>query len=432
MEPGSGGNRDFVLEDLVDLAKRGVAGIAITPPQVRPDGPLPFQCVASKDGATFVHYVVEVRRAIDVLASRPEIDSARIAYSGFSLGSQVGAVLSAVDDRVRAVVLQSGVARATAYAPLFCSRLSKAKLAAYVRGMASFEPIAYVGHAAPTPLLIQNGRRDPIGQATIRALHAAASPPKTVQWFPGGHGLTIRARTLRDDWLVARLQARKPALSSAPPVEACVQPAERGGALRFKTADGVTLVGVVLGTGKTGVALGHERGANLCNWLPFARLLAARGYRVLAFDHRGYGESQFVDYPRNLRLAKDVLAAVGELRRRGSTRFVLMGASMGGTAALLAAPSLGSALAAVVDLSGPAQYVQLDAIAAVRRLAAPGLFAVGRFDSGFVADTRALRPASRNPASRLVIRETGAHGTALLSDRAFRPLVLGFVQRHAR
>jgi hypothetical protein len=57
---------------------------------------------------------------------------------------------------------------------------------------------------------------------------------------------------------------------------------------------------------------------------------------------------------------------------------------------------------------------------------------VGRFDSGFVADTRALRAASRSPASRLVIRESGAHGTALLEDRAFRALVLGFVERHAR
>ena len=215
MEPGSNGNRDFVVEDLVDLAKRGVAGIAITPPHMRPDGPLPFTCVARKDKATFVHYVVEVRRAIDVLAARPEIDPARIAYSGFSLGSQVGAVLSAVDRRVRAVVLQSGTGRAGAYAPVLCWRLSKAKQAAYVRGMADLDAVEYVRHAAPTPLLIQNGRRDPIGQAAIRPLHAAASRPKAVQWFPSGHELNARARILRDDWLVARLQARKPARTAA-------------------------------------------------------------------------------------------------------------------------------------------------------------------------------------------------------------------------
>jgi pimeloyl-ACP methyl ester carboxylesterase len=432
MEPGSNGNRDFVVEDLVDLAKRGIAGVAITPPQARPDGPLPFRCVVTKDRATFVHYVVEVRRALDLLAARPEIDAARIAYSGFSLGSQVGAVLGAVDDRVRAVVLQSGVGRATAYAPQVCSTLSKAKLAAYVRGMAPLDPVQYVGHAAPTPLLIQNGRRDTIGLAAIRPLHAAASRPKVVQWFSSGHELTARARTLRDDWLVGRLRARKPALASAPPIEACVRPGERHGAVRFRSSDGVSLAGLVLGGGRTGVVLGHEKGANLCNWLPFARVLAARGYRVLAFDHRSYGESQFVNYPKNLRIDRDVAAAVTELRRRGSTRFVLMGASMGATAALVAAPGVGGALVAVVDLSGPAQYVQLDAIPAVRRLSAPGLFAVGRFDTGFVADTRALRAASNNAASRLVIRQTGAHGTGLLAEGSFGTLVLGFLERYAR
>jgi pimeloyl-ACP methyl ester carboxylesterase len=222
------------------------------------------------------------------------------------------------------------------------------------------------------------------------------------------------------------------AAAAAPPprVESCANRSERASAVRLRAADGVRIVGVVLGRGPVGVALGHERGANLCNWLSFARLLAARGHRVLAFDHRGYGESEFVNYPRNLRVDRDVAAAVAELRRRGSTRIVLMGASMGATAALVAAPAVGRALAAVVDLSGPAQYVQLDAIPAVRRLAAPGLFAVGRFDAGFVADTRALRAASRNAASRLVIRETGAHGTALLEDPAFTRLVLDFVRRH--
>jgi dienelactone hydrolase len=208
MQPGSNGDRDTVLEDLVSLARRGVAGMALTPPQIRPDGPLPYRCVAAKDIATFVQYVVEARRALDVLGTRPEIDARRIAYSGFSLGSQVGAVLSAVEPRVTAVVLQSAVARATAYAPLFCSTLSRSRLAAYTKATAVLDPVRYITHAAPTPLLIQNGRRDSIGLANMQALRSAASNPKTLQWFPSDHGLTPRAFALRDDWLLARLGAR--------------------------------------------------------------------------------------------------------------------------------------------------------------------------------------------------------------------------------
>ena len=208
MQPGSNGDRDAVLEDLVTLARRGVVGMTITPPQIRPDGPLPHRCVAAKDNATFVQYVVEARRALDVLAVRPDVDPHRIAYSGFSLGSQVGAVLSAVDPRLTAVVLQSGVAHATAYAPIFCPTLTPARLAAYQKGTAIVDPIRYVPYAAPTPLLIQNGRHDSIGLANMRALRLAASRPKTAQWFPSDHGLTSRAFALRDDWLVARLAAR--------------------------------------------------------------------------------------------------------------------------------------------------------------------------------------------------------------------------------
>jgi pimeloyl-ACP methyl ester carboxylesterase len=218
--------------------------------------------------------------------------------------------------------------------------------------------------------------------------------------------------------------------SAAPPIEPCVTPKERQGAVRLRTADGVTLAGVVLGSGRVGVALGHERGADLCNWLPFARVLAGRGYRVLAFDHRGYGESESPDYPKYLAIDRDFDAAVAALRVRGSRRFVLMGASMGGTAALVAAPRL-TGIAAVVDLSGPAQFIRLDALAAVKRLRGPALFAVGRFDTGFVADTRALDAASRHPGSRLVVSPTGAHGTAMLEDREFREVVLAFVRRHA-
>jgi pimeloyl-ACP methyl ester carboxylesterase len=58
------------------------------------------------------------------------------------------------------------------------------------------------------------------------------------------------------------------------------------------------------------------------------------GYRALVFDFRGYN-----------RLDDDVVAAVAELRRRGVTKVVLVGSSMGGTAVLLAATRIRPAVA---------------------------------------------------------------------------------------
>jgi dienelactone hydrolase len=83
---------------------------------------------------------------------------------------------------------------------------------------------------------------------------------------------------------------------------------------------------VVLGQGRRGLVLAHQRGGDLCEWVPIARSYARLGYRTLVFD--------FHDQDR---LDDDVVAAVAELRRRGVTRVVLVGSSMGGTAVLVAA-----------------------------------------------------------------------------------------------
>jgi hypothetical protein len=74
----------------------------------------------------------------------------------------------------------------------------------------------------------------------------------------------------------------------------------------------------------------------------------------------------------------------------------------------------------------------MNALPAVKRLGAPGLFAVGSLDSAFVDDTRELAAASAHAGSRLVIRRTSAHGTALLRSPSFRTLVLDFVRKYAR
>jgi pimeloyl-ACP methyl ester carboxylesterase len=220
------------------------------------------------------------------------------------------------------------------------------------------------------------------------------------------------------------------ASASPPPVDDCVPRKERLAAVRFLAPDGTRLVGVMLGRGRTGIALGHELNTNLCVWLPLARTLAARGYRVLAFDHRGHGESE--QFPRAFfRVDRDFVGAVRALHSRGSTRFVLMGASMGATAAMVAAPRIGSSLRAVVELSGPVAYETIDARPAVSRLAAPVLFAVGSDDSAFVPGTRELAALSPNSASRLEIRQTSAHGTRLLREAAFKRIVLDFVRQHS-
>jgi dienelactone hydrolase len=55
-----------------------------------------------------VQEVKDLRRSIDYLQTRPDIDHARLAYYGMSWGGMLGAIIPAVEPRLRAVVLLAG------------------------------------------------------------------------------------------------------------------------------------------------------------------------------------------------------------------------------------------------------------------------------------------------------------------------------------
>jgi pimeloyl-ACP methyl ester carboxylesterase len=191
-----------------------------------------------------------------------------------------------------------------------------------------------------------------------------------------------------------------PATTAAAPAKACLEAGER--AFRFPTPDGPT-AGVVLGRGRTGLVLGHQVGSDLCEWLPRARALAGQGRKVLAFD---FGPAAHI--------AGDMAAAAAELRRRGVTRLVLVGSSMGGTAAVAAAARITPPVAGVVSLSGPEEYRGADAAAAAPRLRMPALFVAAEDDPPFADAARALYRAAPGPDKRLLLLQGGGHGTALL------------------
>jgi pimeloyl-ACP methyl ester carboxylesterase len=195
-----------------------------------------------------------------------------------------------------------------------------------------------------------------------------------------------------------------PATRSAAYGITCLRGAERAAAFRFPVGAGLTTIGVVLGRGRSGLVFGHQLGGNLCEWVPMARSYARLGYRVLAFDFRDYS-----------RLDHDVVAAAAELRRRGVSKVVLVGSSMGGTAVLLAAASLRPPVAGVVSLSAGAEVLGMDASSAVPRLRVPVLFMAARGDEGFASTARGLYEAAGTRDKRLVVLSSAAHGTNLLT-----------------
>jgi len=200
----------------------------------------------------------------------------------------------------------------------------------------------------------------------------------------------------------------------------------------LETDDGVRLYAVETGTGPVGVVLAHESPADLCGWLPYMAALRDAGLRVLAFDFRGYGDSQRPSPTgKYLAYGHDFRAAIGRLRADGARKVFLIGASFGGAASLTYAPDL--PLAGVVSLSGETQVAGADALAAVSRLRAP-LLIVGSRDDRYLSVPDALRLLRRAGShdKRTAFYPGAFHGWDLVEDAPYaarvRKLVLAWIR----
>jgi dienelactone hydrolase len=111
--------------------------------------------------------VIDLRRTLEALAGLPELDAARIAYAGFSLGTILGVPFCAEEARIKAAALAIGGGGV---------------------GPVASDPVAHVPRLAPRPVLFVNASRDEtIPRANAEALHEAARSPKEVLWFDCTH-----------------------------------------------------------------------------------------------------------------------------------------------------------------------------------------------------------------------------------------------------
>ena len=103
----------------------------------------------------------------------------------------------------------------------------------------------------------------------------------------------------------------------------------------FSTGDGGLIHADLYGKGDRAVVLAHGGRFNKESWKKQAEELEKAGFRVLAINFRGYGQSRGPGQsdPLSAPLQNDVLAAVRYLRATGSQSVAVVGGSMGGGAA---------------------------------------------------------------------------------------------------
>jgi pimeloyl-ACP methyl ester carboxylesterase len=180
--------------------------------------------------------------------------------------------------------------------------------------------------------------------------------------------------------------------------------------VQFTATDGVQLVGHLDGTEGPGVVFGHMYPADQTSWSAFAHATAAEGFRTLTFDFRGYGESQGTKDVSVI--DRDMEGAYRYLLGRKIRPVILVGASMGGTAALIVAARV--PVAGVVTLSSPLAFRGLDAGSALGALRIPKLFIAATGDAPAAASARRFLDATPEP-KELRMAGGSAHGTDLLA-----------------
>jgi hypothetical protein len=228
-------NKDEFLEEALVLARAGVVSLLIDAPQIRHD------FVEKKDASTLDlvkqqsdaagHQVIDLRRGVDLLYGRHDVDRKRIAYVGHSWNAHVGAILAGVETRIGSFVLM-----ASGYSDeeeLFASKdparkaqikeMGEDNIREYFHEYAWDDPIYFLGHTDREGIFLQFASRDDISKAQAQKyLDAFSSKDKQMAFYDAPHALNSAARLDRVRWLQKHLGIKKvdeKELESIPPLK---------------------------------------------------------------------------------------------------------------------------------------------------------------------------------------------------------------------
>lgn len=207
-------NRKQFLDEAIVMAQAGVVSLLTDGPVARP-GHEPIKDPLDERNATdFIQAVIDMRRGIDLLLARRDVDRKRVGYVGHSYHAGVGALLSGLDRRFKAFVLMAGSmsdevnAQTTGYQE-YRQKIGAEKLDAFVAKYYYLDQGKYVSHAAPAVVFLQFANQEKFLTPELTRKHAAiVSEPKQVKFYETEHALNAEARRDRIQFLIEQLKLK--------------------------------------------------------------------------------------------------------------------------------------------------------------------------------------------------------------------------------
>jgi hypothetical protein len=173
---GAGPGKHIFLPEALELARRGFVCLLA-------DTSFPSDGTTAERVEATRRRVLTQRRGLDVLEH--VYGAMRLGFYGHSAGGMQGAVLSAVEPRLAAIVIAAARGGSVRWA-LAEGVADPHELDAFHR----LDPEHYVAVGGPRRLLFQHGSRDPVvPPAEGRRLHDAAAEPKEWRTYDCDHGI---------------------------------------------------------------------------------------------------------------------------------------------------------------------------------------------------------------------------------------------------
>lgn len=215
--PHPNSNRTQFLEEARALARRGAVSLLVS---TFWSDPARYRARRWQDDyRNTLDQARDLRRALDVLLSRPGVDAARVAYVGHDYGAMFGALLSGVDPRPRAYALIAGAARFPDWYLFGSASGTPAgeELEGFRRRFAPLDPVNSV-RLSKAAFLLQYGEDDRFTpRENFVELYLAAPAPKRLATYASDHPMDAAAiRRDRTEWLAERLSLTPSASPPAP------------------------------------------------------------------------------------------------------------------------------------------------------------------------------------------------------------------------
>src|SRR5713226_4938495 len=177
-------NRKEFLDEAVALATCGVVSSLTDGPVARPGHVENREPLNDQQATDLVQQVVDMRRGVDLLMARKDIDPKRIAYVGHSYNATVGGFLSGIDKRFAAFVLMAGglsdeVDMKTKEYEEYRQKIGLERFDAFVAKYTWLDPGKFVSHAAPAVVFMQYATQEKyLTPEGARKYAAIVSEPK--------------------------------------------------------------------------------------------------------------------------------------------------------------------------------------------------------------------------------------------------------------